>query len=45
MLTDIDVFVVVKKRIIDGLHHSINRYADTNKEYVNYYNINKYLQY
>ena len=45
MLTDIDVFVVVKKRIRYGLHYSINRYAETNNEYVNYYNIDKYLQY
>ena len=48
LLTDIDMFLMVKKDIRGGICHSIYRYAKTNNKYMKDYDKNKessYLQY
>ena len=46
LLTDIDMLLMVEKRIVGGMHHSINKYAKANNKYIK--NKNKessYLKY
>ena len=48
LLTDVDMLLMVEKRIGDGICHAIHRYAEANNKYMDNYNQNKessYIQY
>ena len=40
-LTNIDLFLLVKEAITDGIYHAIHRYAKANNKYTKYYDKNK----
>ena len=48
LLTDVDMSLMVEKRVRGGIHHAINRYAEANSKYMKNYDKNKgssYIQY
>ena len=45
LLTDIDMLLMVEKRIRQGICHSINRYTEANNKYMKDYDKNKELPY
>ena len=48
LLTDIDMLLIVEKRIRGGICHTIHQYAKANNKYIKYYDKNKessYLKY
>ena len=45
LLTNIDMLVMIEKRIIGGICHSINRYVKATDKYMEDYDKNKELSY